>query len=112
MIKFPPLMLIWCSINTQLFAHAKSSSISHFINGKSRNLELLPRYLSGIVTSIFKVGTGGCVGQFTSPSFLIRTGLAHVFPITVVLKLISLPSESLLILSILSLWEFYRPLTS
>ena len=58
-----------CSINTQLFVHAKSSSISHFINGKSKNLQLWLRYLSGIVTSTFKVGTGGCVGQFASPSF-------------------------------------------
>ena len=55
------------------------------------------------MTSTFKVGTGGSVGRFASPSFPIGTGLAHVFPITVVLKLISLPSESLLILSISSL---------
>ena len=56
-------MLSWCSINTQFFVHDKSSSISQFISGKSRNLQRVLRYLSGIVTSAFKAGTGGCGGH-------------------------------------------------
>ena len=42
------------------------SSIPQFISGKSRNLEKLLRYLSGIVISTFKVGTAG---QFAAFSF-------------------------------------------
>ena len=78
-------MLLWCAINTHFLAHAKWSSISHFINGKSRNFQLFLRYLSGNVTSTYKVGTGGCVGQFASPSFRNRTSLSPVLFITVVL---------------------------
>ena len=57
-------MMFW-----QSFAHDKSSSISQSISGKSRNLQKLLWYLSGIVTSLFKTGTGGCggcVGWFPS----------------------------------------------
>ena len=48
--KFVPAMLLFCSINTQSFVHDK-------LNG---------RYLNGIVTLMFRVGTGG---RFASPSF-------------------------------------------
>ena len=54
-IKFIPVILLFCSINTHSFIHDKSSSISQFIKGKSRNLQKLPRYLSGIATSTFKL---------------------------------------------------------
>ena len=61
----------------QTFVHDKSSSISQLINGKSRSLQKILRYLSGKVTSTFKVGTGG---QFASPSF---PGVSGVFPMFV-----------------------------
>ena len=52
-------MLLWCSVNTQSFAHDISSAISQFINSKSKNL-------SRIVTSImtFSVGTAGQFAYF------------------------------------------------
>ena len=78
-IKFTTVILLFCSINTQSFVHDKSSSNSQFINGKSTYLQKLLRYLSGIVTSIFQVGTGG---RFASPSF---PGLYGVFPTIFVL---------------------------
>ena len=53
-------MLSWCSINTKSFVHHRSSSISQFLSGKSRNLGILLRHLSGVVISTFKAGTGGC----------------------------------------------------
>ena len=37
---------------------SNQSSISQLINAKSRDLQKLPRYFSGMVTSAFKVGTG------------------------------------------------------
>ena len=84
-------MLLWCSINTQSFVHDKSSSISQFINGKSRNLQKLIRYLIGVVTSAFKVGPAGCGGP--AGWVLSRfcggcgghTGLSGVFPTIFVL---------------------------
>ena len=42
-------------------------------------VKILEWYFSGT-----KVGTGGCVGQFASPSFRNRTSLSRVFSITVV----------------------------
>ena len=56
-------MPLGCSDNTQSFVYDKSSSISQFIGGKLRNLQKLLGYLSEIVTSTFKVGTGGCEGR-------------------------------------------------
>ena len=56
-------MLLWCSVNTQFFVHDKSSSVSQSINGKSRNLQKLKRYFSGLVTSTFKVGPADCGGR-------------------------------------------------
>ena len=64
--KFTSVMLLWCSINTQSFVHNKSSSTLQLLKGKWRKLQNLLRYLSGIVTSTFKVGThscGGCGGR-------------------------------------------------
>ena len=77
MIKVTNVMLFWCSINTQSLDYVKSSSISYFINDKSRNLQKLLRYLSEIVSSTFKVGTAGCGVLFVSPD---HTGLSVVFP--------------------------------
>ena len=68
-------MLLFCPINTHFLTHDKSSSISQFINGKSRKRQKLLRYLSGIVTSTFKVDTFGCGGQSASPSFPDCSGL-------------------------------------
>ena len=78
-------MLLGCYINTQSFVHDKSSSISQFIHGKSRDLQKLLQYLSGIVTSTFKAGTGGCGGQFAHPPFPGHAGLCVVFPTIFVL---------------------------
>ena len=55
-------MVLSCSSNTQSFVHDKSNSISQFISGKSRNLKKILKYLSRLVTSTFKVGTGGSGG--------------------------------------------------
>ena len=67
-----------------------SSSISQFINDRSRDLQKLLRYFSEIVTSTFQDGTGS---QFASPWF---PGLSGVFPIIFVLCSTDLPSEALL----------------
>ena len=48
-------MLLWCSINTKSFINHKSSYISQFINGKSRNIQKLWRHLSGIVIQHLKL---------------------------------------------------------
>ena len=72
--KFTPVMLLFCCVNTQLFFYDKSSSISQFINDKSKNLQKLLRYLNGIVTSTFTVSTGG---RCASPLF---PGHSGVFP--------------------------------
>ena len=42
--------MLFRSINTQSFVHDKSSPISQFTNGKSRDLQKLLRYLNGIVS--------------------------------------------------------------
>ena len=68
-MKFTPVTLLRCSINTQSFVQDKSSSTSQFIKVKSRDLKKLLQYLSGIVTSTFKISTGGCAGQSASPGF-------------------------------------------
>ena len=87
--KCTPAMLLFCFINTQSFAHDKSSFISQFFNSKSRDLQKLLRYLGRIVTSTFKVGTGS---RFASPSF---PGLSIVFPTIFVLNSNDLPSKAL-----------------
>ena len=87
------MMLYQC----KSFVHSKSSSISQFINGKSRNLQNLLRYLCGILTSRFKVGTAGRFAYLSFP------GSAGVFPTIFVLYLNDLPYETLS--SILSIWS-------
>ena len=61
--KAATVMLSISSINTQIFDDFKSSTTSHFIKGKSKNLKKLLRYLSRIVTSVFKGGVGGYAGR-------------------------------------------------
>ena len=68
-MKFTPVTLLRCSINTQSFVQDKSSSTSQFIKVKSRDLKKLVQNLSGIVTSTFKNSTGRCAGQSASPGF-------------------------------------------
>ena len=88
-----------------VFSDDKSSSISQFINGKSRNIWKLLRYLSGIVTSRFKAGTAGC-GDCDGwvPSGFCggcggRSGICGVFPTIFILYSNGLPSEALLLTS-------------
>ena len=95
-IKFTPACYYDVLSIHSLLPNNKSSSISQFVNGKSRNLQKLLRCLSGIVTSTFKVGTVGCPGRFTSPGFPGRDGLSGVFPTIFVLYLNDLPSEEFL----------------
>ena len=112
-IKFAPIILLWCLINTQCFVHEKSSSVSQFITGKSRNLQKLLRYLSGMVISTFKADTGGHGGHcgWGSSGFCGGcggysglSGLCGVFPTIFVLYINHLPCEALsLTPSILSL---------
>ena len=79
-IKFVPVMWSWCCINTQFFVYDKSGSISRFINGKSRNLQKLPRHLSGIVTSTFKAGTAVWGGRSVSSQvFLVFLAVFVLF---------------------------------
>ena len=49
----------------------KSSCTSQFITGKSRDLQKLPRYLSGTVTFTFKNDTDGCAGWRAFPEFFL-----------------------------------------
>ena len=49
-----------------------------YINGKSRNLQKLLRYLGGIVTSVLKADTAGCGCRFASPLFQDLSGLSSV----------------------------------
>ena len=46
-------MQLSSSINTQFLDHFKSSCISHFIKGKSRDLQKLLKYFYGIANSVF-----------------------------------------------------------
>ena len=95
MLKSTLVMLLYCSINTQSFAHDKSRSTSQFIKGKSRDLQKLLIYLSGKGVSTFKHGPGGCGGQMASPSLPGRAGLFGVFPTIFVLYSNDLPSKGL-----------------
>ena len=114
-MKFAPVMLSWCSIIMLSFFHDKSSSVSQFISGKSRNLQKLLKYLSWIAVSTFKAGTadcgdlGGCCGWDPSRfgdgcgSRGGLSGFCGVFPTIFVLYLNDLSSEALSSTSILSL---------
>ena len=77
-MKFISVVLL-CSINRKSFVHNKSSSTSQFLKGKIRDLQKWLRYLSGIVTSAFKDGTGGCAGQPLSSTFPGFVGFFGVF---------------------------------
>ena len=61
----------------------------------------IAKIFSGIVTSTFKAGTGGCDDWFTSPRFLVCGSLSGISPIFFVLysryslsKVLSLTSTS------------------
>ena len=73
--------------------------IKQFIKGKSSDLQKLLRYFSGIVTSAFKVGTGGCAGWPGSPGILGYGGHSGVSLAIFVLYSINSPSEALLLTS-------------
>ena len=64
--------------------------------------------MSGIVASIFRVGTAGCGGWFAFLGFS-GCGLSGVFHTIFVLYLIDLPSEALSSTSILSLVSIIVP---
>ena len=68
-LKYVPVILLWGSINTQSFAHCKSNFSLQFNKSKSRELQKLLWYLTGIITSTFNDGTGGCRGRSAFPSF-------------------------------------------
>ena len=70
----------------QSFVHDKSSSTSHFIKGKSRDLEKLRRYLSGIVIFTFKNDTDGCAGWSACPEDF---GVVIIFVVSLQLFLFS-----------------------
>ena len=52
------------SANTQIFVHDKSNYTSKLIKGKLSNLQILLKYLTGTVTSVFKGGAGACGSRF------------------------------------------------
>ena len=54
-INLTLVMSLWCSIDKESF--------SLFMCGTLRNLQMLLRYLSEIVTPTFKDGTSGCGGH-------------------------------------------------
>ena len=68
-LKYVPVISLWGSINTQSFAHCKPNFSLQFIKGKLRELQKLLWYLTGIITSTFNDGTGGCSGWSAFPSF-------------------------------------------
>ena len=85
------------SINAQFLDHFKSSLISQLIKSKSTYIQRLQRYLSWIVTSVFKAGNGGCCGHgvwFPSRFGGGCDGHVGVFPFIFVI-LNDLPSEVL-----------------
>ena len=78
-LKSIPVMLLWFYINTHCFVHDRSSSASQFNKGKPRDLLKLLIYLSRIITSIFKGGTGGCAGLSVSPGSPDFGGISGIF---------------------------------
>ena len=83
-----------------------NQALLQFIKGKSRDSRKLLRYLSEIVTSVFKgdIGGCGCCGGLDPSGFggasSSHAGLASIFTIIFVLYLNDLPSEALLSLLI------------
>ena len=103
-IKSAPAMWSFSPINTQCPDHFKSSSTSHFLKGKLRDLQKLLRYLNEIVTYVFKGGIGSCGGCGSCGGWDLsgfgggsarREGLASFFLIIFVLHSNKLPSEAL-----------------
>ena len=94
---YSPVMLFWCSTETQLFVHNKSRSTSQFTKSKSRDLQKLLRYLSGIVSLTFYVkdSTGGCTGWSAFPGFLGFGILSGVYPTIFDFYSNDLPCEAL-----------------
>ena len=54
--------------------------MSNLIKEKSSDIQKLPRYISEIVTSTFKAGTGGCAHWSGPPGFLGCDVCVVVFP--------------------------------
>ena len=96
-IKTTPVMWSSSSINTQFFKNFKSCSVSQFIKGKSRNLQKLLRYLSGIVTSVFKGSIGSCTGCGGWDPFGFSGGCAGRASLAFVLSLLLYLSYILMI---------------
>ena len=94
-MKFTPVMLLWCSINTQYFVHDKSSYTLNFINCKTRDLQKLLKCLSGIVSMKIKDDTSVWAGRSASPGFPGCGGLCGVSSTKFVLYTNGLPSETL-----------------
>ena len=92
------MSLLLCSVNMQSSAHNKSSTISQFIKGKSRDFQKFLLYFRVIVTSKFKDGTGGCAGKSPSPEFPGCGGISGFSP-TIFFYSNDLPSEVLLLTS-------------
>ena len=90
-------VMLSSSINAQFLDHFKSSLISQLIKSKSTYIQRLQRYLSWIVTSVFKAGSGSSCGHgvwFPSRFGGGCAGHAVVFPFIFVI-LNDLPSEIL-----------------
>ena len=66
-----------------------------YVKGKSSDFQMLVRFLSGIVTSMFKDGTSSCTVWSASPEFPRYGVFAGVFSIIFVLYLNDLSSEAL-----------------
>ena len=71
------------------------------MKGKSKGLQKLLRYFSGIV----KVGTGCCAGRSASPGSSGCGGCAVVFPTIFILHLNDLPSEALSLTPSIGHWS-------
>ena len=94
-MTYSPVMLFRCSMET--LVHNKSKSTSQFIKIKSRDLQKLLRYLSGIVSSTFYVkdSTGGCTGWSAFSGFQGFGTLSGVYPTIFDFYSNDLPCEAL-----------------
>lgn len=78
MIEILHWFKLWSSSeNTQFLIHNKPTYTSQLVKGKSSDLPKLLRSLSGIVTSMFKFGTGGCGGWYST--YGVCVGVTSVF---------------------------------
>ena len=62
-LKLTLYVCLSSSFNIQFLDHFKSNSTSHFIKSKSGDFQKLLRYLSEIVTSVFKGVIGDSAGR-------------------------------------------------